>query len=235
MTLPTPQTTLDDPPNTRTKVHRRCLLLPSPPRSKMATLEPRSESSALKANLLRTQARHSSSCPPNIQQLRLTANESEVLKAIRSFFAGFVGGPDGFRPQHLLDLVNSKKTGLQLLAALTSFVNTLLESTCPSQIIPILFDGNILALEKKSGGIRPIAVGYVWRRLAAKCANSIATTKLVDYFNPTQLVVGILGGCEAAVYAARRFIESMSDGFVVANLISPTPSIVSIETPCCRL
>ena len=97
-------------------------------------------------------------------------------------------------------------------------MNTLLEDTCPPQVIPILFVGNLLALKKKSGGIRPIAVGYVWRRLAAKCTNSSATTKLVDYFSRTQLGVGIPGGCAAAVHATRRFIEFMPNGFVVAKL-----------------
>ena len=88
-------------------------------------------------------------------------SESEVLKTIRSFPAGSAEGPDGFRPQHLLDLVNSKETGSQVLTALTSFVNTLVEGTCPPQVIPIIFGGNLLALAKKSVGIRPIAVGYV--------------------------------------------------------------------------
>ena len=91
----------------------------------------------------------------------LQVSESEVLKAIRTFPADSAGGSDGFSPQHLLDLVNSKNTGPQVLKALTNFVNTLLESTCPPQIIPILFVGNLLALENKSGRIRPIAVGYV--------------------------------------------------------------------------
>ena len=80
-----------------------------------------------------------------------------------------------------------------------------------------LLEGSLLALEKKSGDIRPIAVGYVWRRLAAKCVKSFAIIKLVDYFSPTQLGVGIPVGCEAAVHANRRFIESMPDDFVVAK------------------
>ena len=116
-------------------------------------------------------------------------SESEILKAISSSAAGLAGGPDEFRPQHLLDLVNSKETGPKVLNALTSFVNIILASSCPPQVIPIVFDGNLLALQKKSGGIRSIAVGYVWRRLAAKCANSFATTKLVDYFSPLNLVL----------------------------------------------
>ena len=36
-----------------------------------------------------------------------------------------------------------------------------------------------MALEKKSGGIRPIAIGYTWRRIAAKCAIAHATAVYV--------------------------------------------------------
>ena len=62
-----------------------------------------------------------------------------------------------------------------------------------------LFGGNLIALEKKTGGIRPIAIGYVLRRLAAKCANSFATSKLASYFSPLQLGVSVRGGYEAAI------------------------------------
>ena len=82
----------------------------------------------------------------------------------------------------------------------------------------MLFGANLLALQKKSGGIRPIAVGYTWRRIAAKCANSFALGRVADYLQPLQVGVGVKGGCEAAVHATRRFIESMPDDHVVAKL-----------------
>ena len=76
----------------------------------------------------------------------------------------------------------------------------------------------MIALQKKSSGIRPIAVGYTLRRIAAKCANSYATKQLAGYFSPIQLGVGTSGGSEAAVHATRRFIEAMPSGYVVAKL-----------------
>ena len=71
---------------------------------------------------------------------------------------------------------------------------------------------------KKSGGIRQIAVGYTWRRLAAKCANSYAMSRLGDFFAPIQLGVGVSGGCESAEHPTRRFMESMPNEFVIAKL-----------------
>ena len=71
---------------------------------------------------------------------------------------------------------------------------------------------------KKSGSIRPIAVGYTIRRLVAKCANKFAISKMVSSLCPRQLGVGVPGGCEAAIHATRRFIDSMQAGSVVAKL-----------------
>jgi len=115
-------------------------------------------------------------------------------------------------------MVNCKETRPELLSALTGFTNCLLEGQCHPDVSPVLFGGNLIALEKITGGVRPIAVGYTLRRIAAKCANTYAASQLADYFNPVQLGVGISGGCEAAVHATRRYIASMPDGFVIAKI-----------------
>jgi hypothetical protein len=93
-----------------------------------------------------------------------------------------------------------------------------MQGKCPSSVTSILFGGRLIALQKKSGGIRPIAIGYSLRRLAAKCVNKYALTVLKDNFTPSQLGVGVSGGCEAAVHATRRFLANMPDNFVVVKI-----------------
>jgi hypothetical protein len=154
--------------------------------------------------------------PTNVTAFQVT--EREVMMAIRTFPAGSAGGPDGIRPQHVLDLVTCRETGPALLTSITAFVNSLLDGKCSPAAAPILFGGQLMALEKKSGGIRPIAIGYTWRRIAAKCANAHAIAVLADYLQPVQLGVGIPGGCEAAVHATRRYVESMPAGHCVVKL-----------------
>ena len=66
----------------------------------------------------------------------------------------------------------------------------------------------------------PIVVGYVWRRLAAKCAYSYAISKLHEFFSSVQVGVGVPGGCEAAVHAAQRFVENMGADYVLVKLDS---------------
>ena len=148
----------------------------------------------------------------------LQVSIDEVSKATRSFPTGSSGGPDGIRPQHISDLLNCRESGTTLLSSITSFINTLLKGHCPANVIPILCGGSLTALNKKSGGIRPIAVGYYWRRLAAKCANTYASSKLPAFFSPVQLGVGVPGGCEAAVHACRQYLDNLPDDKIIVKL-----------------
>jgi hypothetical protein len=67
-------------------------------------------------------------------------------------------------------LINCQEAEHALVAAITALVSLLLQGWFPSEVTKVLFGGKLLALKKKSGGIRPIAISYTWRRLAAKCA-----------------------------------------------------------------
>ena len=60
-----------------------------------------------------------------------------------------------------------------------------------------------MALAKKGGGVRPIAVGSVWRRLAIKCALSMVLERVKGLLHPQQLGVGVKGGVEAAIHSVR--------------------------------
>jgi len=158
-------------------------------------------------------------CPPNATLFTaVQMSESDITRAIRSFPAGSSGGPDGLRPQHLLDLISCKEAGQALVTAITGLVNLLLDGGCPAEVASVLFGGRLFALQKKSGGIRPIAIGYTWRRLTAKCANSFALSSLGDKLLPFQVGVGTPGGCEAAVHATRRFMDSMTSDDVIVKL-----------------
>ena len=97
---------------------------------------------------------------------------SAVKTAIQTFPNGSAGGPDSLRPQHIKDLLQGATDDSPLLMSITDLTNLLLEGKVPSAVRGALFGANLLAIAKKNGGIRPIAVGYVWRRLAAKVACS---------------------------------------------------------------
>ena len=58
------------------------------------------------------------------------------------------------------------------LFTFTDLINLLLAGSVPTSVRGAIFGASLLAIAEKFGGIRPIAVGYVWRRLAAKVACS---------------------------------------------------------------
>ena len=147
---------------------------------------------------------------PDWEDNSLLIDSQELITAIKSFPSGSSGGIDGLTPPHLKDLINESDVGGHFVTSSTDFVNVLLSGVCPEEIRPVFFGRRLLALAKKDGGLRPIAVGMVWRRLASQCANSYAIRVTKPIFSPRQVGVGVPGGAEASVHAARRFIGSMS-------------------------
>src|SRR6218665_847706 len=158
-------------------------------------------------------------CDPNSSErfAALQVSTEEIARAISSFPSGSAGGPDGITPQHLKDLV---AFGVHDSSSqhLSDLVNLLLKGGLPEAVNEVIYGANLLALSKKDGGIRPIAVGYTWRRLAAKCANSYAVSRLSQLLAPIQLGVGIPGGAEAAVHATRRWVTTMPEDSVLVKL-----------------
>nr|GFC27870.1 hypothetical protein [Tanacetum cinerariifolium] len=79
----------------------------------------------------------------SIDHHHLVASQAVVLERIKSFSRGTSCGRDGLHAQPLID--------------------------CLSRAAIAIYDGALLTpLVKPSGGIRPIAVGTVWRRLVVK-------------------------------------------------------------------
>ncbi|KAL0841226.1 hypothetical protein ABMA28_014960 [Loxostege sticticalis] len=157
--------------------------------------------------------------PPIPDSAHLLTKEDEVMASIFSFKSGSASGLDGLSPQHLKDLlsVSVGDTGRVLLHNLTLLINLMLSGKVNSQICDILYGANLIALKKKDGGIRPIAVGSTFRRIASKiCCKHIAASVAAD-FQPVQLGFGIKGGCEAAVHAVRTFL-SLNAGEVVLKV-----------------
>ena len=101
------------------------------------------------------------------------------------------------------------------MTSLKNFVNMLLAGRCRNDVISIVFGVSLIALEKKSGGVRSVAIGYTFRRIAAKCAKNYALVFLGNKLLPEQLGLGSPGGFEVSVHATRRFISSKPEDYVL--------------------
>ena len=152
--------------------------------------------------------------------ISISVMKEDIVRAVRSFPNGSAGGPDGLRPQHLKDMISPSAVDCcqALLPALTSFVKLVLEGRIPSSITPYFFGANLTALQKKDGGVRPIAVGCTLRRLAAKVAGSKMMEEMGELLAPRQLGYGVRGGAEAAVHAARLYLYDLDPTKVVLKL-----------------
>lgn len=64
-------------------------------------------------------------------------------------------------------------------------------------VCPFLYGDRVVALSKKGGEVRPIAVGSALRRLCAKILGNRVQEKLEERFRPVQLGYGTKGGAEA--------------------------------------
>ena len=71
--------------------------------------------------------------PPLLDSEPISTSISEgvVAHAINSFPNGSAGGPDGLRPQHLKDMINTSVNATPLLTILAAFVTMILKGKTP--------------------------------------------------------------------------------------------------------
>lgn len=143
--------------------------------------------------------------------LHNTVVPAEVRRAILTFPNGSAAGFDGLAPQHLKDMINGKTAASQqLLTALSDLLNLMLGGRIPAEICPYIYGASLVALGKKDGGVRPIAVGHVLRRLAGKIVSGRVNQPMGALLRPKQFGYGTQGGMEAVVHASRAYCEAES-------------------------
>ena len=140
-------------------------------------------------------------------------NKDDLLRAIRSFPKDASGGPDGLLPQHLCDMCEQflGEPALKLVDTLVSFMNLIVyPGKVPKEFCETFYGANLIALSKEDGGVRPIAVGFTLRRLAAKIVMHANKDFCTLEFSPHQLGVGCPKGAEIAVHAVRSYLQDPS-------------------------
>ena len=66
----------------------------------------------------------------------------------------------------------------------------------PEEVAPYLAGARLHAAIKKDGGLRPIAVGNLLRRLVGKCCVARLQERASGILSPHQVGVGVRGGAE---------------------------------------
>ena len=143
--------------------------------------------------------------PPTALNIALPDIE-DVVDCIKSFPKGTAAGPDGLRAQHLKDILRQVTYDhpADPRNLLCRFLQLLLDGKAPESISGYLAGANLIPLTKANNGIRPIAVGCTWRRLAAKLAIKMLSDQAPEMLLPHQVGVGVPLGAEALTKATKK-------------------------------
>jgi hypothetical protein len=87
------------------------------------------------------------------------------------------------RFEHLQWFTVRKETAMKF----ASFVGLIIDGKMPPHVMQLLQRGTLLPIEKDGGGVRPICVCEVLRKVASKVVLKITRDKIRQYFSPLQL------------------------------------------------
>lgn len=124
-----------------------------------------------------------------------------VCKRVCAHNRGTAGGPTGWTYEMICACVQSSEDGLR---AALQFVNLILKGTLPRDCF--LLGSVMVGLQKTTdgvpnGGVRPIAIGEAWYRLAMLCALTDCGGVVGASLAPMQVGVGTRGGVDAVAHA----------------------------------
>ena len=171
-----------------------------------------------KATVREMQAKHpiaqqSSAFQPETSTTQMALSTSQVAKEIKGFKRGTAPGPSGLRAEHLnVSIKSAPPNGTdKATSSITKLVNCMGGGRVPDQVAKYLCGARIHVANKKDGGIRPIAVGEILRRLTSKGFSHAVAEKAASILSPSQLGVGVPGGCEAMAHTLRQVVEDGQD------------------------
>ncbi|GKA30369.1 putative reverse transcriptase domain-containing protein, partial [Tanacetum coccineum] len=151
------------------------------------------------ATLQELKAKHSFTSAPSLPDIPidhhlLIASHDVVLNRIKSFLRDTSCGHDGLRAQHLMDYLSGAAVAIsdELVSSITQ--------------VP-------------GGGIRPIVVGIVWRRLVSKVSATMIGHSLDGYLDGLQFGIWVQGGGEAILHAVNRLVEDRGDDVGLSMLL----------------
>ncbi len=142
----------------------------------------------------------------------------------KMFPKGTSAGPDGLEVQHLLDLLRLNPPGNpnDPRDVIKKFMNLLINGGAPIDLAPYLASAKLIPLSKPNdkSGVRPIAIGLVWRRATGKILMKHVSEAASKYLSPEQFGVGVAGGAEKVIHALRfaRLLNIKNPDFAILQL-----------------
>jgi hypothetical protein len=139
----------------------------------------------------------------DIQQIRIS--KDDVMAAIKSFKKNAAPGRSGLRASHLINCVAGNS---DFISNLTKIIQSMIDGKVPIVLAPLIAGGPLIPLLKKDGGIRPITIGEILKRITSKIALRKTVKKFQALTEGIQLGVGIKNGIEAVIHCLNNAIRS---------------------------
>ena len=153
------------------------------------------------------------SLPGNAPRMRVDLQHLRVVFLRLSHTAS--PGVSGWRKALLKPLLGDDVCG----HAIALFIELIINGAIRNPLIRCaLLSSRLIPLLKKVGarGVRPIAVGDLFVKLAAHYALDAVSHHFGSIFHPFQLGLGTRGGVETVVHACQTFIERHEDAVVLS-------------------
>ena len=97
-----------------------------------------------------------------------TFSNRALKKLLKSFSLGTSGGASGLTIQHLRDIVERAACGTESLQAIRTMCLIFVNARMPESAASNFAGARLIALFKKTDGLRPIAMGDVFRRITCR-------------------------------------------------------------------
>ena len=131
-----------------------------------------------------------------------------VCKRVSAHNRGTAGGPTGWTYEMICACVQASEDGMR---AALRFINLILSGTLPRS--GFVLESVMVGLMKltdgvPNGGVRPIAIGEAWYRLAMLCALTDVGAAVGAGLAPVQVGVGTRGGVDAVAHAVGTALDA---------------------------
>jgi len=153
--------------------------------------------------------------PKDVRHISIHMTKDDLLKLLATACRKHSsGGPSGWT-YHLIRAACREDAARNAILAL---INLILAGAIPEGARKLLLASRLVPFRKPNNGVRPIAVGEAFYRLAASFAVRSVVHKAVDVLGPIQLGVGVRGGVEAAVHVLQEAILDPERKSVILSL-----------------
>ena len=131
------------------------------------------------------------------------------------------GGPTRIDADTWKHLICSRFYGnlsSNLATAIAELAKKLCTCNIPCKMLSEVLAGRLIPLDKGGGGIRPIGIGEVLRRVISKAVTSVLKCEIQDAAGSLQTCSGVEAGIEAAVHAMRMtFDEEETEAMLLVD------------------